>query len=223
MGNREALVKGARQAIRDRGYARSTVRDITAAAGGVSMAAIGYHFGSREALLNAALMELLADWGEHVGAAFAAGAPAAEDDPGASYAATWDRMLATFLEERQVMVASVEAFIVSEQQPELRQQLADGNEEARRGLAAWLTGTREEELDEATVRGIGSIHTALISGLLLQTLVDPERAPTGADVVRGLRALVVAVTDGPEDATRVPPGTCDTPSGDETRVGFSGE
>ena len=223
MGNREALVKGARQAIRDRGYARSTVRDITAAAGGVSMAAIGYHFGSREALLNAALMELLADWGEQVGAAFAAGAPAAEDDPAASYAATWDRMLATFLEERKMMVASVEAFIVSEQQPELRKQLADGNEEARRGLAAWLTGTPEEELDEATVRGIGSIHTALISGLLLQTLVDPERAPTGADVVRGLRDLVAAVTDGPEDATRVPPGTGDTPSGDETRVGLSGE
>jgi AcrR family transcriptional regulator len=205
MGNREALIQGAKQAIRDRGYARSTVRDITAAAGGVSMAAIGYHFGSREALLNAALMELLAEWGEQVGAAFAAGSPSDEDDPAASYAATWDRMLATFLEERQMMVASVEAFIVSEQQPELRQQLADGNEEARRGLAAWLTGTREEELDEATVRGIGSIHTALISGLLLQTLVDPERAPTGADVVQGLRALVAAFSGEPENATRVAP------------------
>jgi hypothetical protein len=78
--------------------------------------------------------------------------------------------------------------------PELRRQLADGNEEARRGLAAWLTDTPEDELDESTVRGIGSIHTALISGLLLQTLVDPERAPTGADVVRGLRELV-AVTN----------------------------
>ena len=36
--------------------------------------------------------------------------------------------------------------------------------------------------------------TALISGLLVQTLVDPERAPTGADVVRGLRALVAAIS-----------------------------
>jgi AcrR family transcriptional regulator len=198
MGNREALVRGAKQAIRERGYARSTVRDITAASGGVSMTAIGYHFGSREALLNAALMELLAEWGEQVGAAFAAGSPATEHDPAGSYAATWDRMLATFRDEPQVMAASIEAFVVSEQQPELRKQLADGNEEARRGLAAWLTGTAEEELDEATVRGIGSIQTALISGLLLQTLIDPERAPKGVDVVRGLQALASAIAGAGE-------------------------
>jgi AcrR family transcriptional regulator len=197
MGNREALLDGAKQAIRDRGYARSTVRDITAAAGGVSMAAIGYHFGSREALLNTALMELMGEWGEQVGAAVDAGSPAAAPDPGGAYAATWDRMLETFRDQPSVMVASIEAFLVSQSQPELRRQLADGNEEARRGLAAWLTGTPEDEIDEATVRGIGSIHTALISGLLLQTLVDPERAPTGADVVRGLRELVAVTARQP--------------------------
>ena len=195
MGNREALLDGAKQAIRERGYARSTVRDITAAAGGVSMAAIGYHFGSREALLNTALMELMGEWGEEVGAAVDAGSPRAALDPGAAYAAAWDRMLETFRDQPSVMIASIEAFLVSQSQPELRRQLADGNEEARCGLAAWLTGTPEDELDGETVRGIGSIHTALISGLLLQTLVDPERAPTGADVVRGLRDLV-AVTGG---------------------------
>jgi AcrR family transcriptional regulator len=54
MGNREALLSGAKQSLLEKGYDRSTVRDITAAAGGVSMAAIGYHFGSREALLTAA-------------------------------------------------------------------------------------------------------------------------------------------------------------------------
>lgn len=195
MGNRDALLDGAKQAIRDRGYARSTVRDITAAAGGVSMAAIGYHFGTREALLNTALIELMGEWGEQVGAAVAAGSPRAAADPGDAYAAAWDRMLETFRDQPSVMVASIEAFLVSQSQPELRRQLADGNEEARRGLAAWLTETSEDELDEATVRGVGSIHTALISGLLLQTLVDPDRAPTGADVVRGLRDLV-SVTGG---------------------------
>jgi hypothetical protein len=58
---------------------------------------------------------------------------------------------------------------------------------------------------------------------LLQTLIDPERAPTGGDVVRGLRAMVAAVSREPENATSVVPDTGDTPSGDETRVAFSGK
>ncbi|WP_031080407.1 TetR family transcriptional regulator, partial [Streptomyces sp. NRRL WC-3549] len=40
MGNREDLLKGAKQCLVERGWARTTVRDIAAAAG-VSHAAIG--------------------------------------------------------------------------------------------------------------------------------------------------------------------------------------
>ncbi len=58
MGNRDDLLDGAVRCLRDKGWARSTVRDIAAAAG-VSHAAIGYHFGSREALLTAFLDRLL--------------------------------------------------------------------------------------------------------------------------------------------------------------------
>ncbi len=57
MGNREDLLAGARRCLFEKGYSCTTVRDIATAAGGVSMAAIGYHFGSKEALLNEALAE----------------------------------------------------------------------------------------------------------------------------------------------------------------------
>jgi len=50
MGNREDLLAGALECLKTKGWARTTVRDIAAAAG-VNHAAIGYHFGSREALL----------------------------------------------------------------------------------------------------------------------------------------------------------------------------
>jgi hypothetical protein len=39
-----------------RGYARTTARDL-AAESGANLASIGYHFGSKEALLNEALAE----------------------------------------------------------------------------------------------------------------------------------------------------------------------
>ena len=62
MGNRESLIAGAKQCLHDIGYTRTTARDIATAAG-VSLAAIGYHFGSTRELLNQALMEALAEWG----------------------------------------------------------------------------------------------------------------------------------------------------------------
>src|SRR5215472_17197961 len=49
-GNREDLLAGALECLKTKGWTRTTVRDIAAAAG-VNHAAIGYHFGSREALL----------------------------------------------------------------------------------------------------------------------------------------------------------------------------
>ncbi|WP_344294175.1 helix-turn-helix domain-containing protein, partial [Agromyces neolithicus] len=58
MGNREDLLAGARRVILERGVAKATARDIATEAG-VSLAAIGYHFGSKEQLITEALMESL--------------------------------------------------------------------------------------------------------------------------------------------------------------------
>src|SRR6185436_12372418 len=51
-------------------YARTTARDIVAASG-TNLASIGYHYGSKEALLNQALIEATGDWGEEMGATIA--------------------------------------------------------------------------------------------------------------------------------------------------------
>jgi AcrR family transcriptional regulator len=51
MGHREALLAGARRCLLERGYARTTARDLVAASD-TNLASIGYHFGSNEALLN---------------------------------------------------------------------------------------------------------------------------------------------------------------------------
>ena len=71
MGNREALLAGAKRCLIEKGYARTTARDI-AAASGVSLAAIGYHFGSKDALMNQAIYEFVGEWGDEVERALSA-------------------------------------------------------------------------------------------------------------------------------------------------------
>lgn len=184
MGNREALLEGAKTCLIEKGFDKTTVRDIVAAAGGVSMAAIGYHFGSREALLMEALLMTMEEWGEAAGATIG-GEPFSAD----GYARVWDRLMRSAGEQHGLWRASLEAFLQSDRSPEFAKKLSDGHEEGRRGVTAWLTSTPEAAVAEADVRGLGSVQLALMSGLMMQRLLDPVRSPTGSDVVRGLREL----------------------------------
>ncbi|MFG2869140.1 TetR/AcrR family transcriptional regulator [Streptomyces sp. NPDC048338] len=195
MGNREDLLAGARRCLEEKGWARTTVRDITAASGGVSMAAIGYHFGSREALLNAALIDAIDEWGTHTGRALAAfGTEKAT--PAQRYEAMWDRIIESFATHRTLWLASVEALAQAEHSEDLRRHLAGGQAEGRRGLAALLGGVEEDAVTDGAARTLGAVQMALLSGLMTQWLTDPDRAPTGADVVAGLRALARVVGPG---------------------------
>lgn len=189
MGNREALLSGAKKSLLEKGYDRTTVRDITAAAGGVSMAAIGYHFGSREALLTAALVEALDEWGAAALGSTVAGKGAPRPPNRTGYKRWWSRVIESFRGQRPLWLASVEAFLQAERSPDVRAQLARGNQEARRGLAAFLTGVTEEEVSDEVVRSVGSVQVALISGLMIQWINDPDHAPSAEDVVRGLREI----------------------------------
>ncbi|MDA3646559.1 TetR/AcrR family transcriptional regulator [Saccharopolyspora indica] len=185
MGNREDLLAGAKRCLLDKGYERSTVRDIATEAG-VSMAAIGYHFGSRENLLNAALFEALDEWGAEVARTLGA-----EGEGGAAerFEAMWARMIDSFTSHRPLWLASVEAFMQAARSPELRDRLADGMRQGRAGQAAALLVASEDSLPDEQVRSLGSVHMALLSGVMLQWMVSPDDAPSAAEVARGLRAL----------------------------------
>ncbi|MEV1174515.1 TetR/AcrR family transcriptional regulator [Nonomuraea sp. NPDC049784] len=188
MGNREDLLAGARRCLEEKGWARTTVRDISAAAG-VSMAAIGYHFGSREALLNAALVEAMREWGEEIGAAMAA-VDSSGAAPAERFEALWEQLIASIGEHRTLWLANLEAMVQAEHSPELRDQLVAGQREGRRGMAAHLVGGDEADIPEREVRTVGSVHLALLLGVMAQWLNDPEQSPTGAEVLAGLRTLV---------------------------------
>ncbi|KUL36908.1 TetR family transcriptional regulator [Streptomyces sp. NRRL F-4489] len=159
MGNREDLLAGAKKCLIERGWGRTTVRDIAAAAG-VSHAAIGYHFGSRDALLTQALVEAVDELDAEL-AGHASG-----DDP----EERWQALIDSFTTHRALWVAQLEAAVQAQHSPEVRERLAEGQRQGREGLG-------------------GSVPLALLSGLMLQWLVDPDHAPSAADVVAELRSL----------------------------------
>ncbi|MFD9301566.1 TetR/AcrR family transcriptional regulator [Streptomyces sp. NPDC060048] len=183
MGNREDLLAGARRCLEEKGYLRTTVRDI-ATASNVSMAAIGYHFGSRDALLNQALFAAMDEWAAGSGRLAGPGDTARE-----RYAATWDRKIRDFADTRWLWTASVEAFVHAQSSPELLAILAEGQRQSRRMVAAHLRGVPEDAVAEEDVRSLGSVHLALLTGVMVQCLTDPEHAPDGREIAQGLRAL----------------------------------
>jgi AcrR family transcriptional regulator len=190
MGNREDLLAAAKHCLLEKGYDRTTVRDIASAAK-VSMAAIGYHYGSREALLNEALFEAMDDWGDQVGRALVPDSTAG-GSPAEQFAARLGRLAASLGENRQFWLASFEAFMQAQRSPELREQLAAGQAAGRRGLAAMVLGVPEDEVPDDAVRTVGAVQLALVSGIAVQLLTDPDATPTGTDVLTGLRALLGA-------------------------------
>ncbi|MFE7607674.1 TetR/AcrR family transcriptional regulator [Streptomyces celluloflavus] len=185
MGHRERLLAAARRCLEEQGYARTTSRDLAAAAG-APLGTINYHYGSKEGLLNAALLETLQEWGDRTVPGRSAAAPA--DGAGQRLELMWSRVIDAVQTQRPMLVAAVEAYAQAERAPEIRQQIADALERSRPQLAADLHGL-DAEADEETARAVGSVHMALIAGLTQQWLADPERAPSSREVALGLRAI----------------------------------
>lgn len=202
MGNREALFEAAKQCLREKGYDRTSVRDLATAAG-VSMAAIGYHYGSRETLLNQALFALLDETGD------ASGRTLVRDGESAAqgYARLWEETTARSGAAHDAFVASVELFLQAQRRPELREALREGMAHGRRGLAGILQSVPEGDVSDHAARTLGAVQMALVTGIMVQTLSDPDHAPTVAEILEGLRAL--ALLAGPSSGT-----TSGTASGD---------
>lgn len=186
MNQREALLAGAKQCLIEKGYGRTTARDITAASG-AHLGSIGYHFGSKDRLMNAAALELTSEWGDTITAAARAAGGAT---PVERLTALINELLQRLPASRDLHSASLHAFAQAQVDDELRQQLAHGLTGARCALAAVVLGVPQIEPGSATERGLGVLVYSLVTGLIAQVLVDPDavRDPT---VVRNAIAQLV--------------------------------
>jgi AcrR family transcriptional regulator len=196
MGHREKLLAGAKLCLYERGYARTTARDIVAASG-TNLASIGYHFGSKEALLNAAMIEAIDEWGEELERVLSSDTDT-NVGPIERFESIWRRVIESFETHRPLWVASFEAFLAAQRSPELREQLAAGHEQARFGLVALFQNMEESAVDERLARTVGSFYLALMGGLIEQWLVDPQRTPSGRDMGEGLRTILASVRSAEE-------------------------
>lgn len=185
MGHREDLLAGARRCLYDKGYAQTTARDIVAVSG-TNLGSIGYHYGSTKALMNAAMLSAVDDWGRTITAALVDDESDKDDEP---LVRLWRRIITTARQDRELFMATVEAMVQAEHAPELREQMADGIRQGRSGMAALITGLPEESIDGETVQTLGSVQMALMSGVLIQHMTDPANAPSAEQVVAGIRAL----------------------------------
>jgi hypothetical protein len=100
-------------------------------------------------------------------------------------AASWVVLLDSFAEHRQMLVAFVEALAQAERSPELRAQLADFYQRTREQIAA-MVHAAIEGVDDATALRVASFLVAVCDGFVVQYLLDPERTPTGEELVEAL-------------------------------------
>jgi AcrR family transcriptional regulator len=190
MGNREELLEAAKRCIYEKGYARTTARDI-AAASGVSLAAIGYHFGSKDALLDAARIQAIDEWNDELGRALAADTDA-DATPIERFEAIWAHMLELFAAHRPLWMASFEMLAQLDHAPEVREAVAAAQQRARLGLAR-LFHHLDPALDERSAWAVGSFYLALLPGVMAQWLIDPDHAPSARDLAEALRVIVADV------------------------------
>src|SRR5919204_6176439 len=127
VSHRDRLLDAALHCLREKGYARTTARDLVAESG-TNLASIGYHFGSKEALLHEAIAEGFRAWTAEVERAmFTEESASAVERLALSLQAMIDR----FEELRPFLVSFVEALPQGIRSPELREQLAEAYRECR--------------------------------------------------------------------------------------------
>ena len=192
MGNREALLAGAKRCLIEKGYARTTARDI-AAASGVSLAAIGYHFGSKDALMNQAIYEFVGEWGDELERALSAEG-ALDAEPLQRFESIMERTIASFGgPARGMWAAQLELMDPMQQNQELRTFLARVQRDAASGLAELFLGIDAAQDPEAA-RTAGSILHALLIGIIVKWFMDPKQALSAQELTEGLRIITEHMT-----------------------------
>lgn len=188
MGHKEDLLEGAKRCLLAKGFARTTARDIVAESG-TNLASIGYHYGSKDALLVQAFVALMEQMGEN----FAP--PAARGRPGSleRFHAVWSNIVSALPETRAMWLLSVELVTRGDELAEVRRLVAETQVQGRSGITAMFTDVPEDELDEATLEYEGRLYQTLLQGLMVQWVFDPQTATDADQLTEGLRRVAAAL------------------------------
>ncbi|WP_225823063.1 TetR/AcrR family transcriptional regulator [Streptomyces naphthomycinicus] len=188
MGHREDLLVGAKRCLLEKGFLRTTARDIVKESG-TNLASIGYHYGSKDALLVQAYISLIESVGENFDPALGGEVtqPAGTLE---RFREVWAGVIRTVPESRAIWLLSFELMFQDERIAEVRKLLAEAQRDGRSGLLAMFSGLPEADLDEERVETEGRLYQTLLNGLMVQWLFDPESATTAEQLTEGLRRVI---------------------------------
>jgi len=188
--HRELLLEAAIECLQTKGYARTTSRDLVAASG-TNLASIGYHFGSKEHLLNVAVTEAFQRWLKPLIALAAAPGPAT---PLERLGRTLNGLMETLEENRPLIASCLEAWAQLARSEDLRAEMVTSYEDFRLAIA---TTTRdafaEIGAEEVDADSLAVLIIALFDGLLVQWQLGPGGAPDAQRLLAAAEGAVRAL------------------------------
>lgn len=195
MGHREDLLEGAKRCLLAKGFLRTTARDIVKESG-TNLASIGYHYGSKDALLVEAYISLVegmsdGDGGSGWGTGGGTGSRAGSLE---RFQEVWANVIRSVPETRAIWLVSFELVLQGDRMPEVRKLLAQAQEEGRSGIVPLFTDVPEADLDTETADTEGRLYQTLLQGLMVQWLFDPGTATHADQLTEGLRRVIAGAT-----------------------------
>ncbi len=193
-GHRERLLEAAITCLRDKGYARTTSRDLVAVSD-TNLASIGYHFGSKERLLNIAVAEAFQRWLKPLVALAAEPGPAT---PLERLARSLAGVLDTLEENRSLVAASLEAWAQMSRSDELHAEMMATYDDFHRVIAAT---TREAFAEvgatDVDADALAALIIALFDGLLVQWQLDPGHMLSAERMTNAAQGALAALVGLP--------------------------
>lgn len=189
-GTADRLRRAAWSVVRDAGIVAATSRRITEVAG-ANLAAITYHFGSKDELIGAAVVDQLRSWTEPLTGALRSHTDDVEAHD-AGIAVVVAELLNRFASDRKDIDVIVNLVLTSPSLPGVREAAATWMSELRAVVTATMTAQQAAGLlpDTVTPAAMAGVFTAFALGLLAQDTIDPQAPPAGAVVSEFLGLLV---------------------------------
>jgi AcrR family transcriptional regulator len=189
-GHRERLLEAAIACLQEKGYARTTSRDLVAASG-TNLASIGYHFGSKEHLLNVAVTEAFQRWLKPL-VALAAEPESAM--PLERLGRTLNGVMDTLEQNRSLITACLEAWAQMARSEDLRAEMTASYADFRTVIADTTRDAFEEiGSTEVDADALAALIIALFNGLLVQWQLDPSGSPSASRLIEAAQGAVVAL------------------------------
>ncbi|MER5947946.1 TetR/AcrR family transcriptional regulator [Streptomyces sp. NPDC001904] len=188
MGHRDDLLEGAKRCLMEKGFARTTARDIVKESG-TNLASIGYHYGSKDLLLAQAYIALVEEHSDDFDRGGELATPAGSLE---RFHEVWSNVIDTMGKPGSIWHLGMEMMVIGDKMPAARDFVATAQREGGRGVIPMFLGGEEPPADDPSVDTLGKLYMTLMAGVIAQHMLDPETAPTADELTSGMRQLIEA-------------------------------